>query len=125
MKSNEELYFDISSEKQGGSLYRIVNENSIPFYKYQYSLYDEDRDEIKVCEKIFGGFHEFWTDLIGDKEWYYLHPLFVHPEQREFVKKQLENVDWSIHPDMKWQLSHQRQWKKVLSDPPDYYQFQK
>jgi hypothetical protein len=30
-------------------------------------------------------------------------------------------VDWSVHPDKKWQESHQRQWKKVLTDPDTYY----
>jgi hypothetical protein len=124
MKAPSELYFDISSEKTGGSLFRIMKENAPPVFKYSYSQYDQEKDEIKVFEKLYAEFGDFWNDLIRDKEWHYLHPLFVHPDQREFVRKQLLAVDWSIHPDIKWQLSHQRQWKKVLSDPPDYYQFQ-
>jgi hypothetical protein len=79
------------------------------------------RMKLKCSKKIYPQFSDFWDELIRDKEWYYLHPLFVHPEQREFVSRQLLKVDWSIHPDKKWQQSHQRQWTKVLSDPPDYY----
>jgi len=26
-----------------------------------------------------------------------------------------------VHPNKKWQESHQRQWKKVLTDPGNYY----
>jgi hypothetical protein len=47
--------------------------------------------------------------------------MFVHPEQREFVREALKNVDWNIYPDKKWQNSHQKQWKKVLSAPASYY----
>src|SRR6516164_7723301 len=121
MKPIGELYFDISSEKKGGSLFRIINENSTIIYRYNYSHYNADKDEIKVFEKIYPDFRGFWEELTQDNAWYYLHPLFVHPEQREFVRHQLLSVDWSIHPDKKWKQSHQRQWTKVLSDPPDYY----
>jgi hypothetical protein len=54
-------------------------------------------------------------------QWWYLHPLFVHPEKREFVMNLLKGVDWSVHPNKKWQESHQRQWKKVLTGPASYY----
>ncbi len=116
-----ELYFDISSEETGGSLYRITNENAVPYFDYNYSTYDSKLDEIKVFDKKFSSFDEFWKEITKNPEWFYLHPLFVHPEQREFVREQLKNVNWNIHPNKKWQDSHQRQWKKVLSDPGDYY----
>jgi len=61
------------------------------------------------------------TVLLVDPEWYYRHPLYVHPEQREFVREALKRVNWGVHPDKKWQESHQRQWKKVLEDPGTYY----
>ena len=51
----------------------------------------------------------------------YLHPLFVHPELRDFIREQLKGVNWGVHPNKKWQESHQRQWKKVLTDPGNYY----
>ena len=122
MKNQQsELYFDISSESKGGSLFRVINANLSTVFRYSYSQYDADKDEIKVFEKIYSDFGDFWNDLTRDREWFYLHPLFVHPEQRDFISQQLQHVDWSIHPDKKWQLSHQRQWTKVLSDPPDYY----
>jgi hypothetical protein len=118
---SKELYFDISSEDSGGSLYRVTGENSsLPFY-YNHSTYDDDKDEVKVFETWFADFDAFWTMLIKDPRWYYRHPLFVHPERRDFVREKLRSVNWSVHPDKKWQESHQRQWKKVLDDPATYY----
>lgn len=118
---NKELYFDISSEKKGGSLFRVLDENAAYKFYYSYSTYDDDRDEIKLFEKTYNHFEDFWNDLIKETDWFYLHPFFVHPEQRNFVKEQLKNVNWGIQPDLKWQMSHQNQWKKVLSDPEKYY----
>lgn len=117
----KELYFDISSAETGGSLYRLKGGGVSNSFYYNYSTYDEDKDEIKVFEEHYPDFASYWAALIKDPKWHYLHPLFVHPEQREFVTAQLKNVNWSLHPDKKWQESHQRQWKKVLTDPPRYY----
>ena len=117
----KELYFDISSEDSGGSLYRVTGEsNRLPFY-YNHSTYDNDKDEVKVFETWYPDFGSFWTMLTKDPKWYYRHPLFVHPEKREFIREQLKTVNWGVHPDKKWQESHQRQWKKVLDDPGTYY----
>jgi hypothetical protein len=116
-----ELYFDIGSPERGGSLYRIQQGDSSQSFSYQHSTYDESRDEIKVFETAYPSFEAFWQELTKNKEWFYLHPLYVHPEQRAFVHQQLQGVNWNIHPDKKWQESHQRQWKKVLTDPKDYY----
>jgi hypothetical protein len=117
---HRELYFDISSEQSGGSLYRVPGGSPSPFY-YNHSTYDDVRDEVKVFETWYPDFGAFWTALTKDKQWYYRHPLFVHPEQRDFVRDQLKTVNWAVHPDKKWQESHQRQWKKVLTDPGAYY----
>jgi hypothetical protein len=116
-----ELYFDISSEDSGGSLYRIKGTEGAFFY-YNHSTYDSTRDEVKVFETNYPDFPAFWRELTRDPKWFYLHPLFVHPEQRSFVQDQLKTVNWSVHPNKKWQESHQRQWKKVLTDPGSYYQ---
>ena len=116
----KELYFDISSENSGGSLYRVTGEGD-PHYHYNHSTYDDAKDEVKIFGTRYADFAEFWNMLTRDRKWYYLHPMFVHPEQREFVRQQLAAVDWSVHPDRKWQESHQRQWKKVLTDPDTYY----
>jgi hypothetical protein len=117
----KELYFDISSEEKGGSLFRIKkDDNTFSFY-YNHSTYDANKDEIKVFESHYDNFQSFWNELIKNKDWFYLHPLFVHPEQREFVRNELKTVNWNVHPNKKWQDSHQRQWKKVLSDPSSYY----
>ena len=117
---SRELYFDISSEQSGGSLYRVKGLSGIHFY-YNHSTYDDKKDEVKVFETIYPDFAAFWKELTKDPKWYYLHPLFVHPDQRVFVQEQLKTVNWAVHPNKKWQESHQRQWKKVLTDPGSYY----
>jgi hypothetical protein len=116
-----ELYFDIGSSESGGSLYRIRHGDGNFSFNYQHSTYDESRDELKVFETTYPSFEAFWMELIKNKEWFYQHPLYVHPEQRSFVQQQLQGVNWNIQPNKKWQESHQRQWKKVLTDPKDYY----
>lgn len=116
----KELYFDINSEKTGGSLYRVTRDKGDAFFIYNYSI-NEDNGEVKVFEKLYGNFNLFWEQLIKDPNWPYLHPLFVHPEQRSFIREQLKSVNWQTHPNKKWQESHQRQWKKVLTDPNEYY----
>ena len=116
-----ELYFDISSAQKGGSLYRIPGANKENSFYYNHSTYDEDKDELKVFEDYYPSFEAFWAELVKNKEWFYLHPLYVHPEQRDFIRSELQKVNWSIHPNKKWQESHQRQWKKVLGDPDSYY----
>lgn len=117
----KELYFDISSPQSGGSLYRISGEQAAVSFYYNHSTYDENKDELKVFETHYPSFEAFWQELTKNREWFYLHPLYVHPEQRAFIQEQLKKADWSIHPNKKWQESHQRQWKKVLSDPAGYY----
>jgi hypothetical protein len=120
----KELYFDISSEKKGGSLYRHVDEDGRTSFYYHHSTYDDLKDQIQVFESVYPDFMQFWEELTRDPAWFYLHPLFVHPEQRAFVQSQLRGVNWSLHADPKWQHSHQRQWKKVLEGPESYYRQQ-
>ncbi|HMC85439.1 MAG TPA: hypothetical protein VKI61_07930, partial [Chitinophagaceae bacterium] len=82
---------------------------------------NSDKDELKVFETDYKDFAAFWTYITSNKQWFYLHPLFIHPEQRDFIKQQLQGVNWSVSSNKKWQESHQRQWKKVLTDPGQYY----
>ena len=117
----KELYFDISSAESGGSLYRINDAAGKASFRYHHSIYDEYSDDIKVFETAYPSFAAFWQQLVQNKEWFYMHPLYVHPEQRAFVQEQLKGVNWQIQGDRKWQESHQRQWKKVLTDPAGYY----
>ena len=117
----KELYFDISTEKNGGSLYRITDENGKTSFLYSHSTYDDTKDEVKIFETPFPDFSAFWKNLLKDPKWFYWHPLYIHPEQRSFVQEQLKKADWTSHPNKKWQESHQRQWKKVLTDPGNYY----
>jgi len=117
----KELYFDISSEHSGGSLYRVPGAAGEISYLYNYSVADADTGEVEIFDTWYVSWEAFWKALIVDPEWYYRHPLYVHPEQREFVREALKRVNWGVHPDKKWQESHQRQWKKVLEDPGTYY----
>ncbi|OLY91584.1 hypothetical protein SAMN05444008_103185 [Cnuella takakiae] len=113
----QELYFDISKGESGGSLYRLPNGS----FSWQHSTHDEDRDETRVFTTAYASFAAFWQMLTKDLHWYFQHPLFVHPEVRAFVGRQLESADWSVQGDFKWQQSHHRQWTKVLSDRSEYY----
>ena len=79
------------------------------------------RNELQVFENNYTSFANFWAYITANKQWFYLHPLFVHPEQRAFIQQELLKADWSVSGDKKWQDSHQRQWKKVLNDPGAYY----
>ena len=116
----KELYIDISNEEAGGSLYKITDRDGIHFY-YNHSTYNSDTDQLKVFETTYADFAAFWQYITTDKKWFYLHPLFIHPEQRDFIKQQLQGADWTVSGDKRWQDSHQRQWKKVLTDPERYY----
>lgn len=118
---NKELYIDISNEDAGGSLYRVTGDNGNTHFYYNHSTYNSDTDEIKVFETDYPDFAAFWQYISQDKKWFFLHPLFIHPEQRAFFKEQLQHVNWSVSGDKKWQESHQRQWKKVLESPGEYY----
>ena len=115
-----ELYFDISSEISGGSLYKIKDENGKELFVFEHSSVDETTEDIKVHKTAFNSFDSFWKELSKER-WFYMHPLFVHPDIRPFIEEQLQHVDWSVEGDFKWQDSHRRQWTKVLTDPGKYY----
>lgn len=117
----KELYIDISNEDAGGSLYRLTGDNGAVHFYYNHSTYNSDTDELKVFETNYTDFASFWLDITKGRTWFYLHPLFIHPEQRVFIQSLLKKADWKVEGDKKWQESHERQWKKVLVDPPDYY----
>ena len=122
MQNKGEIYFDIHSEESGGTLLRMQGPNGDFYFLYDYSVYDASRDEVSVSQKRFPDFVSFWSYIkSNNRDWYYLHPLFIHPEQRNFITDELKNVNWESQEGRKWQESHQRQWKKVLTDPPRYY----
>ena len=117
----KELYFDISNESAGGSLFRITGDDGHTSFYYQHSTYDSDKDEMKVFESNYPDFAAWWKELKAGKHWFYNHPLFVHPDIRPLVKEELQQADWNVSPNKKWQESHQRQWKKVLEGGVSYY----
>lgn len=117
----KELYFDISTERTGGSLFKVPEANGEISFLYNYSVADAKTGEVTVHDTWYVSWQAFWKALTRDPQWFYGHPLFVHPDQREFVRQELAGVNWGIHPDKRWQESHRRQWKKVLEDPSNYY----
>ena len=117
----KELYLDIGNEDAAGSLYRITKDDGTVYFFHHHSTNDSNTDETKFFETEYPDFSSFWQMLLKDKKWFYLHPLFVHPDERDFIQEQLKQANWDVVPDKKWQDSHQRQWKKVLTDPGSYY----
>ena len=89
----KELYIDISNEDAGGSLYRVTADDGRVHFYYNHSTYDSDKDELKVFETNYNSFAEFWTYIKGNKQWYYLHPLFIHPEQRDTVASGCQPIE--------------------------------
>ena len=87
-----ELYLDISSEESGGSLFRTVSAAGKISFTYHHSTYDADRDITRVFETPYSSFDAFWEQLTKNREWFYLHPLFVHPDIRAFIRIQLKGV---------------------------------
>lgn len=117
----QELYFDINSETSSGSLFRIQEPDGRFSFIYHHSSYNAQTDAVRVFQTPYLSFEAFWLVLTNNRQWFYMHPLYVHPEQRNFIREQLKTANWKIQGDVKWQQSHQRQWTKVLSDPKDYY----
>lgn len=117
----KELYFDIVSDEWAGGLYKILTESGADDYYYHSTSSDLETHKTVTTNKIFHSFADFWKDLTRNNRWFALHPLYIHPEQRPFVKEELKKVNWKIIADEKWRDMYQRQWNKVLNNPSEYY----
>jgi hypothetical protein len=120
----KELYFDIVSDEWAGGLYRIVSESGKLSFYYHHSLSDLEDDEhhkTRITETDYNDFASFWKTFILTPRWFTLHPLYIHPDQRPFIKEELRKVSWNTVADEKWREMYQRQWNKVLSSPAEYY----
>lgn len=117
----KELYFDVVSEEGAGGLYRLRGNNDGARFTYHYSSADLETDKVITSETSFDEFAGFWNFFVADPLWFCLHPLYIHPDQRAFVKQQLAKIDWNIVRDEKWREMYQRQWNKVLTNPAAYY----
>src|SRR5689334_8852875 len=118
---NKELFFDFVSEDGSGAVEKLAGAEKPDQYQYQYTSSDLENDKIQITNKAFDSFEAFWTAFIQNKYWYCLHPLFIHPEWRAFIKEKLKKVNWSLVEDEKWREMYQRQWNKVLTAPATYY----
>jgi len=117
----KELYFDIVSDQGAGGLYLVIaGDGSTTFY-YHYCSTDLETDRVETTEANFNNFTDFWKHFTSDIKWYCLHPLYIHPELRSFIKQQLDNVSWKLVKDDHWRVMYQRQWNKVLNNPAEYY----
>lgn len=121
MDEQKDLYFDVVSEEGAGGLYRLTNSDGGVHYYYHYSSSDLETGKVYSAESRYEKFADFWNQFIRNTLWFCLHPLYVHPEQRPFIKQQLDIVNWQLVQDDKWREMYKRQWNKVLSNPPEYY----
>ncbi len=119
---DKDLYFDIVSDEWAGGLYRLITESKVSFY-YHHSLSDleDDNNKTTVSETNYPTFAAFWKQFTTNNRWFTFHPLYIHPEQRKFIKEELGKVNWKLIADEKWRDMYQRQWNKVLNNPVEYY----
>ena len=115
------LYFDIVSDESAGALTLLTSEDGNRSFHYHESASDLEYEKTINKEDTFVSFAEFWKFFTRDPKWFLLHPLFIHPDQRDFVRQQLKKVNWNIVEDEKWQNMYQRQWNKALTGPAQYY----
>src|SRR5690349_1102270 len=97
------LYFDIVSDEGAGALTLITPADGKRSFHYHHSESDLEYEKIVNREHTFDSFAEFWKFFIRDQKWFLLHPLYIHPEQRNFIRQQLKKVNWNIVEDEKWQ----------------------
>jgi len=121
---NKELYFDIVSDEWSAGLYKLTAATGAISYYYHHTLSDledENHNTAVVTETNYPGFAAFWEYFTMNGRWFTYHPLYIHPEQRPFIKEELKKVNWTSVADQKWRDMYQRQWNKVLNNPAVYY----
>jgi hypothetical protein len=120
---DKELFFDIVSDEWAGGLYRVTSDSGTTNFYYHHSLSDleDDNQKTTVTESFFPGFAAFWKQFTLNNRWFTFHPLFIHPEERAFIREELKKVNWKLVADDKWREMYQRQWNKVLNNPASYY----
>ena len=118
---HEDLYFDIVSDEGAGALYHAGTGTVEKNFRYHYTSSDLDNDTTTSSVTNYSSFAEFWKEFTRNKRWFTLHPLYIHPEQRPFIKAELGKINWNVIADEKWRDMYQRQWNKVLNNPPGYY----
>ena len=116
----KELYFDVVSDEGAGGLYIIKDSGNASFY-YHYTVTDLETDKTTVSETCHPSFDLFWKEFTRNNRWFILHPLYIHPEQRPFIRKELQRVNWNVIADEKWREMYRQQWNKVLNNPAEYY----
>ncbi len=117
----EDLYFDIMSVEGAGGLYVVEPASAEKHFRYHYTSSDLENDKTTNTSARYSSFEEFWKEFIKNNRWFTLHPLYIHPEQRPFIKEELRKVNWKVIADEKWRDMYQRQWNKVLNNPAEYY----
>lgn len=113
-----ELLFEIFADVIS---YTVYQEGMTQKVLVEEALFDEDSNLLQVESSSFPDFYSFWKVFLQKENWHYFHPLFIATTCRPLIKEALEKVNWNVHPDIKWQQSHQKQWDKVLADPGKYY----
>lgn len=114
----DQLIFEVHADAASYTVYQENATNTIIVEEVKFDEFSEIVDKEKLS---FSDFNSYWKVFTQKTNWHYFHPLFIAVEYRDMVKAALEDVDWNIFPDIKWQQSHQKQWDKVLTDPANYY----
>lgn len=118
----KELYFDIVSDEWAGGLYILKSEQGNSSFHYHCTASDLDAEKTVITTFDYTSFADFWKELVKNDLWFTLHPLYIHPDQRPFIKEALKKVNWNRVADEKWREMYKRQWNKVLTNPATYYQ---
>ena len=117
----EILYFDIVSDEGAGALYLVESDTGEKHFYYHYTSSDLENDKTASSSTNYSSFADFWPVFKRNNRWFTLHPLYIHPWHRPFIKEELGKVNWNVIADEKWRIMYQRQWNKVLNNPAEYY----
>ena len=90
----EELIFYWGLEGYGAKIFRISENEKVRFLKRYSSMdMDENDDEFwRHGEVEYKTFEDYWNEFISQEHWLHYHPVFVHDDYKEYVRKFLSEV---------------------------------
>lgn len=104
----KEKIFQYGVEGGGETLYKDEENGSIIFHTQgsSLSLDDNDEEQIKKWKRTYKNFEDFWNTYIKNEKWFWFYPVFIHPDVRDVVKKELEklkdNPIYNAHAKYNW-----------------------
>ena len=110
----KEAFFQYGTEGGGETLYRHNKDGEIIFYTEGRSGGILDEEEIKKWKHDYKDFNHFWNSYFTQLgNWYYFHPVFIHPDIRDFIKAALQK----IQHDSFYKRNAKHSWQKALNPP--------